>query len=177
MREPQLARGGQDAARAQRVGGAGRVGVAELRERGGMADERAVADDRGRAGELLRRRREPAESRPHRRHHALGRGDEDVAGALGSGLAQRAAELAQEERVAAGQLMACAAQRGEGVRDGGAHELGRRVLAERLRAQQRAVRQRLGDGGAAGLAERSCGDHEQDRHLREPVAEIGHEPQ
>ena len=174
--EAQRARVGQDAAGAQGVGGLGGLPVVEVRERGGVADERAVARDRGRARELLGRGREARQARADRGDHALGRDAEHVAG---SGLAEGARELAQEERVAAGQLMARAAQRRRGVRDGGAHQLGRRVLAERLRAQQRgrALRQQLGDRGAAGLAERPRGEHDQDRDPAEPVAQIGHEPQ
>ena len=80
-------------------------------------------DDRRRAGEPPGGRGKAGEPRPDRRDDAVGRGAEHVGGAIGSGLAQRARELAEEERVPAGQRMAAAAEGRQGLGDGAAHEL------------------------------------------------------
>ena len=89
--EPQRACVGEDAPGSQRVGGFGGLVIVQFRERGGVADERAVADDRRRAGQPLRRLREAGEPRPHRRDDALGSRSKRGGGA---GVVQRADELA-----------------------------------------------------------------------------------
>ena len=53
--------------------------VVEVRERGGVPDQRAVAHDRRRAGELLGGSREAGEPRADRRDDAVGRGAEHIA--------------------------------------------------------------------------------------------------
>jgi hypothetical protein len=180
VHELQRAAVGQDPAGAQRVGRLGGLAVVELRDRCRVPNERAVAHYRCRAGELLGRLGEAGEPRPDRRDDAAGRGVQHIGGAIEAGLAQRARELAQEERVPTGQRMAAAAEGRQGLGDGGAHELRRRVVAERRGAQQcrrAAFGQHLGDRGATRLSERPRRHNKQDRHLAQAVAEIGQEPQ
>ena len=172
MHEPQRAGGCEDAAGAQGVGGLGGPLIVELGEYRDVPEQRAVADDRHGRREPLRGRREAAEPGPHRRDHAVRRGAQ---GLLGAGVAHRVRELAEEERVPAGQLVAGATQRLRRLRDGRADETRGRVLAERVRTQRR-VAQQVGDGHAARLAG-PCGHDEQHRHLAQPVREVGEEPQ
>ena len=178
VHEPQSARVGQDAPGAQRVGGRGGLAVVETGEPGGVAHEPAVAHDRGRAGQLLRRPREAREPCAHRRDDALRGGAEHVAGALGARVAQRVGELAQEERVAAGQLVAACGRAARRPRGRAARRIS--AAASPLSASGRssvASVERVGDGGAAGLAERPGGDDEQHRQPLDPVGEVGQEPQ
>ena len=180
VHEPQRPALGQDPAAAQRVGRFGRLANVQVRERGSVSDQGAVADDRRRAGEPLGRHGEPSEPRPDRRDDPVRRSAEHVRGAIRAGLAQRARELAQEERVPARQRVAGTAERRDRLGDSRTHELRRRLVAKRRRAHQRgraSLRQHRGDSGAAGLAERPRGDDEQDRSVAEPPCEIRQKPQ
>jgi hypothetical protein len=180
MHELQRAALGQDAAAAQRVRRfGGRVSV-EVRERPSVPNEGAVADDRRGPRELLGGLREACEPRPDRRDDAVGRGREHVRCALRAGLAQRAGELAQEERVPAREGVAGTAERRHRLGDGGAYELRRPLVGERRRAHQHrsaALLEHRRDTRAAGFAERPRGDDEQDRRMAEPSREVGQEPE
>ena len=90
MHELERATLGQDPPGAQGVGRLGGLPVVELRDRGGVPDER-VPEDGGRPGEPPGGRGKAGEPRPDRRDHALGRGAEHLVGAVGAGLAQRPA--------------------------------------------------------------------------------------
>ena len=180
VHEVERAAVGQDPARAQRVGGLGGLAVVELRDRRGVPDEGAVPQDRGRADEPPGRLGEAGKACPNRRDHAVGRRAQHVGGACRAGLAQRARQLAQEERVAAGQRMAAAAERRHGLGDDAADELRRGAVAERVEPQQRGrtgLGQQLGHGGAARLAGRPRGDHEHHRFAADPPGQVREEPQ
>ena len=176
MGEAQLAGVGQDPSGAQRVSGLGGLAGAEVGKRSGVPDQRPFAEDRGRAREALRSGRKAREPRPHGRDDTARRGVECRRPAV----AQRSRELAHEERVSAGQLMADGAERRRRARDRGAHDPFRSVPAERARAEhsgRAALREHVADRGSAGLTGRPGRDDDQHRQPLQPVREIREEAQ
>ena len=178
VNEQERATLGQDPPGAQGVGRFGGLLVVELRDRGGVPDER-VPEDGGRAGEPPGGRESgraapgPTRPRPRARRRAPRR--------RGRGRPRATPrELAEEERVPAGQRVAGAAEGRQGLGHGAAHEARRGGVGERLGPQRRGratLGQQLGDRGAAGLAERPGGDHEHHRRAAEPPREVRQEPQ
>ena len=163
------------AADAQRVGAARRVVLVQPRQRGGERDVAAVAEDDDRLGDRARLRRQPREPDLHGARDALGRQRAHARGLLGGGRdrlgGQRPGQLAEQERVAAADLVAGRGERG--VRR--ALQLGGQQRARPVRAQRARLQPRRGAVGGdprqralgAGLV-RAAGDREQDRQLLQP---------
>ena len=181
VHELQRAALGQDPAGAQRVGRFGGLASVEVRERGSVPDERAVADDRRRAGELLgaargngraapgpprRRRRAPRRARPRR----------DPAPA------SRSAPASSRRKNGFPPVSAWQVRQSAGIASGTAA----RTSSADASSLSAVGRTSAGAPPSASIAataappgspSRPRGDDEQDRSVAEPPSEIRQEPQ
>ena len=154
-------------------------------ERGDAGQVGALAQHRGGARHRAGVVREAGEPQQHRARHRARADRADDRRLLGDGLhalrLERAQELAQQQRVAAGGGMAGGAERGlGGVAEPLAHERRGRGLAERSGPQRerRGILDDLGEqarvGARLGAAQRRGDEH---RGAVEPPREVGEEAQ
>lgn len=185
MHEAQRRLGAQDLGASEGASRRRHVGLVEAGERSDGRDVGGVTEDGDGLGDPNGRVGQAGQAQQHRAGERAG---PDLAHRRGAGSrgvdavgGQRRQELAEEQRVAAGHLVAGGGERGVGIRaETVAHQVGRRGRGQRGRPQhgRRRVLHDLGEQPLVGarLVRADRRDHEHRRPL-EPVREIGEEAQ